>query len=592
MDPVEQIKQRIDIIELIREFFPLQLAGANFKARCPFHEEKSASFMVSASKQIWHCFGCNEGGDIFSFIMKMEGLNFPESLRLLAERAGVKLEQRDPRIASQKNKLLDLLDLAMRYFNQALLKSDKASHAREYLEQRSVDNALIDEFQIGYSLADGDHLYQFLVSKKYTPQEIIQSGLAIQRQQGYGCYDRFRDRIMIPIRTVHGDVVGFGGRILAQDEQAAKYINSPQTQLYDKSSILYGLDKAKHDIRKNNSALLVEGYMDHMAVYRSGMKNVVASSGTALTREQLKLLKRFTHNLSFAFDMDAAGSQATRRGIELALQEGMNVRIIQLPRAENGAPLYKDPDECIAQNPAAWQEAIANQLPFFDYLILQTVTPHVLRDGFAKKQAARSLLEMIQLLPDRIEQDHWIGILSQTLSLSQALLWEELNVKKGSKATPHVSSAQGDGALSLSRRIICILAAHPSLIADVSETLTAEMFNDEQARSFFERLNTQHSRWLEDNDDSEGFTNCWNSIENSEDSEVLRLLCDKEYGSMDLTALRELALSLALRMREQHIRNKIEELQHLMAQAEQKHDIKAMQRYLEEFRCLQQQRML
>ncbi|OGQ47928.1 MAG: DNA primase, partial [Deltaproteobacteria bacterium RIFCSPLOWO2_02_FULL_47_10] len=298
MDPIEQIKQRIDIAELVREFFPLQLAGSNYKARCPFHQEKSASFMVSVPKQIWHCFGCNDGGDIFTFIMKIEGLDFPEALRLLAERAGVKLERQDPRVASEKNKLLDLLNLSSRYFHQALLKSPKATHAREYLERRGIDSALIDEFGIGYSLSDGDHLYQFLISKKCTPQDIVLSGLAIQREQGYGCYDRFRDRIMIPIRTVHGDIVGFGGRILSGDEKTAKYINSPQTQLYDKSAIVFGLDTAKHEIRKQDSAILVEGYLDFLAVYRSGMKNVVASSGTALTSEQLKLIKRFTHNLS------------------------------------------------------------------------------------------------------------------------------------------------------------------------------------------------------------------------------------------------------------------------------------------------------
>lgn len=592
MDPIEQIKQRIDIVELVREFFPLQLAGSNYKARCPFHQEKSASFMVSAPKQIWHCFGCNEGGDIFSFIMKMEGMDFPESLRLLAERAGVKLERQDPRAASQKNSMLDLLDLASRYFNQALLKSPKAQAAREYLERRGVDDSLVDEFRIGYSLGDGDHLYQFLISKKYTPQEIIQTGLAIERQQGYGCYDRFRDRIMIPIRTVHGDVVGFGGRILVDQEGAAKYINSPQTQLYDKSSILFGLDAAKHDIRKKDSVILVEGYMDHLAVYRSGMKHVVASSGTALTGNQLKLLKRFTQNLSIAFDMDAAGGQATQRGIELALKEGMNVRIIQLGRDEQGKPLYKDPDECVTKNPEHWNEAVANQLPFFEYLIRRTVTPEVLRDGFAKKKAARALLDMVQLLPDRIEQDHWIGILARELSISHALLWEELNKTKRSVTSAQSQDLRQTPPLSLHTRLACLLSAHPLFIADVSEYVSSDMFDDDRLRAFMQKIDTFYVRWLEEKETLDGFEEGWRSNESDEHAELLILLCDKEYGAVDGNILRELAVSLGVRIREQYRRSKVEELQHLMALAERNNDTEAMQRYLEEFRCLQQEHMV
>ncbi len=586
MDPIEQIKQRIDITELVREFFPLQLSGSNYKARCPFHQEKNASFMVSAPKQIWHCFGCNEGGDIFSFIMKMEGLDFADALRLLAERAGIKLERQDPRIASEKNKLLDLLDLASRYFHQALLKSPKAAHAREYLERRGIDGALIDEFHIGYSLGDGDHLYQFLISKKCTPQEIIQTGLAIQREQGYGCYDRFRDRLMIPIRTVHGDVVGFGGRILADNEQAAKYINSPQTQLYDKSAILFGLDKAKHDIRKTDSAILVEGYMDFLAVYRFGMKNVVASSGTALTSDQLKLLKRFTHNLSFSFDMDTAGGQATRRGIELALREGMNVRIIQLPRDNDGKPLYKDPDECITKDPQAWKSAVENQSPFIEYLIRQTITPHIIRDGFAKKQAARTLLDAVGLLNDRIEQDHWIGVLAQELSTPHALLWEEL--KKNTKKNIIPSTiVKKDVPLSLHQRIVGLLAGHPALIVDVGEIIESGMFEDGDARDFIKRLDTYYIRWLEEHDNLDEFAKEWQEQEISEMSTLQRLLCDKEYGEMNPSDIRELAVSLATRIREYYLKKKLEELQYVMAQAERNHDTEAMQRYLEEFRCLQ-----
>ncbi|MEK7649317.1 MAG: DNA primase [Patescibacteria group bacterium] len=588
MDPIEQIKQRIDIADFVREYFPMQLAGSNYKARCPFHQEKNASFMVSVPKQIWHCFGCNEGGDIFSFAMKMEGLDFAGALRLLAERAGVKLERQDPRIQGQKNQLLDLIDLASRYYHQALLKSPKSASAREYLERRGIDSSLIDEFRIGYAFGEADHLYQFLISKKCTPQDIVQAGLAIQREQGYGCFDRFRDRIMIPIRSVHGDVVGFGGRILVAHEQAAKYINSPQTPLYDKSATLFGLDKAKHDIRKEDGAILVEGYLDFLAVYGTGMKHVVASSGTALTSEQLKLLKRFTHNISFAFDMDAAGSQATRRGIEIALKEGMNVRIIQLPRDENGKPLYKDPDECIKNDPAVWKAAWENRVPFFEYLIRQTATPDVLRDGFAKKQAARTLLDAIRLLPDRIEQDHWVGMCAQELNIPHALLWEELLKHRGASAsTPQ--PFQAEKPISIHDRLASLLFRYPLLTADIRSIVTSAMFAEHELVTHVEKMFGAYDAWSADDVlQQQPFDSYYTQDADSDILTTFSLLCDKEYGSLESAAARELAVVLASRIREQHRKAKIEELQRLMAQAERTRDTVAMKKYLEEFHCLQQ----
>ena len=412
------------------------------------------------------------------------------------------------------------------------------------------------------------------------------------RDQGYGCFDRFRDRIMIPIRSIHGDVVGFGGRILTPTEKSAKYINSPQTTLYDKGATLFGLDKTKHDIRKENSVILVEGYMDFLAVYGAGTKHVVASSGTALTSEQLKLMKRFTNNLSFAFDMDAAGSQATRRGIELALKEGMNVRILCLPRDTSGKPLYKDPDECIKKDVAVWKATLENQVPFFDYLIRQTVTTDVLRDGFAKKQAARTLLDTIQLLPDRIEQDHWIGVCSQELNIPHALLWEELGRRnvRNSFISPQV---QSEKPISIHTRLACLLIKYPMLVQDVRFIVSMDMFSGQEFAVFIQDIFNMHKEWQESSEHkNESFDVYYASKSSGDAMLTLSLLCDKEYGSLDVAAARELANMIGTRIREQHRKAKVEELQRLMAQAERAHDTEAMKRYLDEFHCLQQENVV
>ncbi len=424
LDPIEEIKSRFDIVDIIKEYIPLQNAGANFRARCPFHQEKSASFMVSASKQIWHCFGCSLGGDIFTFIMKHESLQFGETLRLLAQKAGIQLESQDPRLKDEKNRLYDCVSAAVDFFHLGFLKSPRAAHAREYAAKRGLSEESIDEFKIGYAPNDENLLYQYLLGKKFLASEMLNCGLVLKRVQGYQYYDRFRNRLIIPIRNLHGAVVGFGGRLLEEIKDAPKYLNSPQTALYDKSKIVFGLDKAKYEIRKTDEVILVEGYMDFLALYQAGIKHVVATSGTALTVEQIRLIKRFTSTLLFCFDSDAAGSQATVRGIQYALGEGMNVRIIQLPLDEHGKSKYKDPDECIRANTNDWAAAVASARSFVQFHFDRTMNAAVLTDGYTKRKAAQHMLGIIRLLSERVEQDHWIKKLAQELFLSESVFWE------------------------------------------------------------------------------------------------------------------------------------------------------------------------
>lgn len=428
MSDTQTIKDRIDIVQLIQEYIQLKKAGINWKANCPFHQEKTPSFMVNAEKQFWHCFGCGKSGDIFSFIQEMEGLEFPEALKLLADRAGVKIDTfRNEIDKSQKNRILEINQKAAYFFNRFLLEMAAASQAREYLSRRGLTSAAIEQWQIGYVPDQWDLLAQYLLKKGCGIEDIVQSGLVIKKDQvnaatGRGYYDRFRGRIMFPIWDVHGNVVGFTGRILVEtDKSGGKYVNTPQTLVFDKSRVIYGLNKAKLEIKNKDLVVLVEGQMDVIACHQIGMTNVVAASGTALTLEQVKLLKRYSNNLAMAFDADAAGVKAAKRGVDVALEQGMSVKIIQIP-AGGG----KDADECIKKDKNVWLKAVQQAKEVMVWYFGINLSGLDLSLPKAKQLAAESLLVEIARLPYAIERDHWLKELSEKLSVDFSTLKEEL----------------------------------------------------------------------------------------------------------------------------------------------------------------------
>ncbi len=420
---IDEIKSRIDIVSFISEYIPLKPAGISFKALCPFHQEKTPSFFVSPEKQIWHCFGCGVGGSIFDFLMKIEGLEFPEALRLLAKKANVVLKKEDPRLVSQRTKLLEISHRAARFYHGILTKLPLGESARRYLKEREVSPEIIKEFQLGYAPDSWQALLIFLTKKGFKEKEIALAGLAIQSEKSKDrYYDRFRDRLIFPLFDVHGEIVGFSGRILEKDEKEVKYINTPQTLIYDKSRILYGLDKTKQEIKEKKLAIITEGQMDVLASYQIGIKNVVASSGTALTLEQIKLLKRFTSNLALAFDLDPAGQEALRRGIEIAWREGMEIKVIRIKEA-------KDPDELIKKNPQLWKEAIEKAEPIMEYYFRNVLEGRDLSKVEEKKAVAKVLLPLIAGLKDKnkIEQTHWLQQLGLKLEIEEKILREEMN---------------------------------------------------------------------------------------------------------------------------------------------------------------------
>lgn len=393
--PSEEIKQRLNIVDVVGEYVQLKKAGQNYRACCPFHNEKTPSFMVSEDKQIFKCFGCGEGGDVFGFVMKMEGIEFVDALKILAGKAGVELKRQDPKIQSKRNRILETLDLAAKFFNKALTESQEGSIAREYLKKRKIENITQDEFMLGYSPDSWDMLTRFLKKRGYKDEEIVESGLVVRKDSGLGYYDRFRGRLMFPIWDIHNNVIGFGGRVLSGDEKQAKYINSPQGFVYDKSRILYGINKAKQDIRKEDCVIIVEGYTDVIASYETGIKNTVSASGTALTAEQIDLIKRYTNNMILSFDMDAAGDMATKRGIEMAQVKGMNIKILQLPQG-------KDPDECIREDLKNWQKAVESSQSIMDYYFANILKDLDLEKVEDKKKAAAGLLTQIKNISNKI----------------------------------------------------------------------------------------------------------------------------------------------------------------------------------------------
>ncbi len=448
MSVVDEIKGRLDIVEVISGYVSLSKAGRNYKGLCPFHAEKTPSFFVFPETQTWHCFGaCSTGGDIFSFVMKRENLDFGEALALLAAKAGVELKPREPgREAedSRAERLRAIVADAALYYHYLLNKSGEAALARSYLERRGLKPETWELWQLGYSLDSWDALRDRLLGKGYQLEEIEAAGLIVRREGegGISYYDRFRGRLMIPIRDVQGRTIGFGARILREDpaRPAPKYINSPQTPLFDKSSTLYGLDMARQAIREADHAVIVEGYMDVLMSHQVGVRNVVAGMGTALTEAQIRLLKRYTSNITLALDPDAAGDQATLRGLETARQSlGREWEPVISPsglvRQESRLkarlhiavlPDGLDPDELARNDVTRWQQVIAEARPIVDFYLGLVAREENLDSAQGKANAVARLAPLIREIANPVEREHYVQALARLIQTDERLVAEQV----------------------------------------------------------------------------------------------------------------------------------------------------------------------
>ena len=484
---LQDIKDRLDIAEVIGGYIQLKKAGVNYKAPCPFHNEKSPSLVVSPAKQIWHCFGCGEGGDVFGFVMKYENLEFRDALKLLADKAGVKLPEYKPQnkeVADEQEQLLKINDFAARFYHEILLKDKRSEQARKYLQKRNLSTQTIEQWNIGFAPDDFHVLEHALVQKKVALQDLVKAGVSAKNERGQ-IYDRFRGRITFPIFNYVGDVVGFTARVLpaadGAEEKSAKYINSPETAMYSKSKIVFGLNFAKQEIRKLDEVIIVEGQMDCISAHQAGFKNVVASSGTAFTLQQLAQLGRFTKNLKFCFDGDSAGLAATKRAVGQYMGQDFVIKIITL---SGGA---KDPDELIRKDPKEFSRSVVNAVLFLDFY-LQKSFEHYGHTVMEKKQIAKELLPLLAALTDPLEQDHYIKLLAEKLETIPSVLLETLHKMKlrkaGHPAAPQqvLAPKSADEASALEKQVIGGMLLYTEFLSFVQSTVRPEDFTSSQAR--------------------------------------------------------------------------------------------------------------
>lgn len=468
MADTEEIKKRLDIVQIVSEYFPLKKAGVTYKALCPFHSERTPSFTVSSERQSWHCFGCSEGGDVISFVQKIDGLDFGETLEKLAAKAGVELDSFKPQARAQKNDktiLYTALDAATRLYHSLLLNHPSAEEARRYLAKRGLSAEIIAQFRLGYAPNAWHTSEQLMVKQGLSEDTSWRSGLAVKREGDKGFYDRFRDRIMFPIDDVSGRIIGFTGRLLQDYEDQPKYLNTSESQVFKKSEAVYALSHARTAIRQAKAAIVVEGQMDCLTSHQFGFTNTVATSGTALNEGFLRLLKRYCDTIMFAFDADSAGLKAARAAAHLSYSLELNPLIITIPYG-------KDPDECIRHDADAWKKAFSRAVSAVDYFIDQALIEPGVLSAIRKKRIVQDLLPLIRSVKNAVEQAEYIKHLAEKLRTTEQSLYADL--KHATAPSPlHNAEAEPQkpslGELDLERQLIGLIFAYFDLLPHLTQ---------------------------------------------------------------------------------------------------------------------------
>lgn len=425
---IDEIKKRIDIVDFIGGYVEVKKTGRNFKACCPFHQEKTPSFVISPDRQIWHCFGsCGDGGDIIKFLMKWENITFYEALKELADKVGVKLESVgfEDKEWSVKDKIIKVNNAAASFFEYLLQQTSFGEHARQYLLNRKVNLLIAKKFQLGYAPQSWDSLLKFLKKKGFSEEDQFQAGLLVKNESGH-YYDRFRGRLMFPIRDTKAHVIGFSGRLLGTDDKAAKYVNSPETPIYHKRESLFGIHLAKDAIRKEGNVLLVEGEFDMITPYMHGIEHVVAIKGSAVTQDQLTILKRYTQKITLALDSDAAGEEAIKRGINEAEKQELEIQVVKFSSG-------KDPDEAARNNFIQFKKDLQSPVPLYDFLINVAKEKYPDQTPFHKKKIGDEILPVLSQIQNPIVQSHYIRALAQLLEVSEVSIQDTLKKKNRQK---------------------------------------------------------------------------------------------------------------------------------------------------------------
>ncbi len=604
---IEEIKNRLNIVEVIGSYIKLKKTGANYRAICPFHSEKTPSFFVSPVRQIWHCFGCGAGGSIFDFVKQIEGIEFGDALRFLAQKAGVELKRQDPKIRTERQRLYEILELACCFFEKQLEASNRGKEALKYLLSRKISKESVKKWRLGYAPNTWQGLSDFLVGKGYSREELEKAGLAVKSEKSDSYYDRFRGRIIFPVFDLNSQPIGFGARIFEKEEkgETAKYINTPQTILYDKSRILYGLNFAKLPIRKSNSCVITEGYTDVIMAHQAGFENTVAVSGTALTPFHLEILKRYTENLVLAFDMDIAGDTATKRGIEMAQEAGFNIKIIKKTEKDS------DPADVISKNPLEWEKSLKEARSILDFYFDSAISKYNKDTVEGKKEIGKIILPVIKRIPNKIEQSFWIQKLATILKVREESVLEELKktktepvftVNKTGVSEDSQSALGGGGVVKeflkpqdrkiiLEEKIVSLLLRDPATL-DLVDSQYLEFFS-EKTKKLIETLKKENiSNFLKTGEKDEAkkkindFILNYAEKENSEEFKnflaALSLRAEIEY---DEDAEEEIQTCLSF-LRSIEIKNKLKEISDELKLAEAENNSEKAKELIEKFNKL------
>lgn len=533
-DAVSEVKSRLNIEDVVSEYLELKRAGRNFKGLSPFNSEKTPSFMVSPEKQIWHDFSSGKGGNVFSFVMEVEGMTFREALEHLARKAGVDLSKYDKQpgrhtVSDIRPRLISMHALATHFYQKELTKTEKPL---KYLRQtRGYTKQTIIDFKIGFAPDNGQALVGFLKQKGYSFQEIKQAGLGTDRR--YGFSDIFVNRIVIPFVDPMGNVVGFTGRIIDDNPNAPKYLNTPATSIYDKSRFVFGLNLAKEHIRKTNFAVVVEGNLDVVASYQAGVKNVVAASGTALTQYHLKALQRFTNDIRLCFDQDKAGQAAAERSITIAQQIGVDVSMIDIPS-------QKDPDELIKQNAELWTQAINKPKYMIDWFIDQIESQNDITTAQGKRKFTDAVLPLIGKIGDAVEQTHYQQQIAAKLGVSLETIKQKLNqtnistirYKRKVKYTPRPLSKEEVELIKKEQHFLALLLGTKPKDTSAFANIPDGLFSSD-AKVLFNAIINDRSQDLKQIDDY---------------VKMIRLLYEETYQAQDESELSYQLKSLAQRL--------------------------------------------
>ena len=484
---ISDLRHRADIVEVISDYVPLKKQGQNYTGLCPFHSEKTPSFVVSPQKQIYHCFGCGKGGNVFSFLMEKNGLSFPDAINMLASRYGVAMPEADispekVRQDSLRKRYYHINDIATEYF-QNQLKVAKGQEALQYLEKRGLEQKTVDKFLLGFAPSGWDGLSSFLLANGVTEQEIVMMGLAVSRNNGT-LVDRFRGRLIYPIADSMGRVVGFGGRVL--DDSQPKYLNSPDTPLFSKGRHLYGMHLARGSIRSSDQAIIMEGYMDVITAHQNGITNAVGALGTALTSDQVHLLMRSTYNTFICFDADTAGQKATLRGLDVLQQQGCHVSVVTVPGS-------KDPDEYIKrEGKEAFTKLLLTAKSLLEYRLEFLIEEHNIQSVAGKIQVIQALLPDIRRMQSPVARQTFVQLIAERLSLPETVVYAEIRKSLQGQETKNIEVRRGStsgSALEKAQKILIRLGLDSTdILAEIEKWGGKELFGHNTLREIYSAI--------------------------------------------------------------------------------------------------------